>query len=129
DEIEKDTNAALFSRTMAAAMAEPFTKAHFLAGEAERFLRERKDGAPFFLSVNTLEPHPPTYGPLNGYYDPKTMPTGPAFVVPVGADASALHRRTYKTLHEKGYKNHPFTSRDDLKRIKADYYGLITMVA
>jgi arylsulfatase A-like enzyme len=128
DELEEGTKIPLFSRTMAAAMAEQYTKSHFLAGEAERFLRERRDGAPFFLSVNTLEPHPPTYGPLNGYYNPKDMPTGPAFGVPVGKDASELHRRAYERLHAGGYKNHPFTTRDDLKRIKADYYGLITMV-
>jgi arylsulfatase A-like enzyme len=128
DEIEEGTKAALFSRTMAASMSEPFTKAHFLAGEAERFLRARRDGAPFFLSVNTLEPHPPTYGPLNAFYDPEMMPTGPAFAMPVGNDASALHQRTYKTFRAKGYKNHPVATRDDFKRIKANYYGLITMV-
>jgi arylsulfatase len=128
DEIEEGTKAALFSRTIAAAMAEPFTKAHFLAGEAERFLRERRDGQPFFLSVNTLEPHPPTYGPLNGAYEPSTMPTGPAFAVPVGDDASALHRRTYQRFRKTGYKNHPTDTRDDWKRLRANYYGLISMV-
>ena len=128
DEVEKDTKAALYSRTMAAAMAEPFTKAHFLANEAERFLRERRDGAPFFLSVNTLEPHPPTYGPLNGFYDPATMPTGPAFAQPPADDAAGLVRRTYQRIHEEGYKNHPTQTRDDWKRIRANYYGLITMV-
>ncbi len=128
DELEEGTKIPLFSRTMAAAMAEPFTKAHFLAGEAERFLRERKDGAPFFLSVNTLEPHPPTYGPLNGFYPPASMPTGPAFAVPVAQDASELHRRTYERIRKGGYKNHPIDTRDDWKRLRANYYGLITMV-
>jgi arylsulfatase A-like enzyme len=128
DEIEEDTKVALYSRTMAAAMAEPFTKAHFLAHEAERFLRERRDGQPFFLSVNTLEPHPPTYGPLNGTYDPATMPTGSAFAVPVGADASPLARRAYENFQKKGYKNHPISTRDDWRRLRANYYGLITMV-
>lgn len=113
DEIEKDTGVALFSRTMAASMAERFTKAHFLAGEAERFLRARRDGQPFFLSVNTLEPHPPTYGPLNDMYDPATVPTGPAFAEPPPPDASALVLRTYAQYRDKGYKTHPLATRDD----------------
>jgi arylsulfatase A-like enzyme len=126
-DLESD-GSPVFSRTMAAALAERYTKVSYLADEATRFLRARRDGQPFVLSVNTLEPHPPSYGPLNELHRPSDVPTGPAFAVPVGADASKLHRNTYATLHTKGYKNHPLKTADDFRRLRANYYGLITMV-
>lgn len=127
---EPDTlgHSPVFSRTFTAALAEPFTKASFLAGEAERFLAARRDGQPFVLSVNTLEPHPPTFGPLNGLHDPAAVPVGPAFVQPVGADASRHHRRRAERLQRNGYKNHPVATVDDWRRLRANYYGLVTLV-
>ncbi len=118
----------VFSRTFAAALAEPFTKAAFLGRAAAEFLRERRDGQPFVLSVNTLEPHPPTYGPLNRLHDPRTIPTGPAFAQPVGAGASRHHRRRFEKLQHEGYKNHPIATPDDWRRLRANYYGLVTQV-
>ena len=56
------------------------------------------------------------------------MATGPAFNVPVGSGASRLHRETYAAFRKKGYKNHPIDTDDDFRRLKANYYGLITMV-
>ncbi len=125
---EDSDGVPLFSRNMAAAMAEPYTKTAFLADEAVQFLRARRDGQPFVLSVNSLEPHPPTYGPLNESHKPAAMPTGPAFATPVGDGASLLHRSTYARFRRKGYKNHPVDTPDDFRRLKANYYGLIHMV-
>jgi arylsulfatase A-like enzyme len=119
---------AVFSRTLAAGLAEPFTKASFLGRAAAEFLRERRDGRPFVLSVNTLEPHPPTYGPLNRRHDPRTIPTGPAFAQPVGAGASRHHRRRFEKIQRDGYKNHPVATADDWRRLRANYYGLVTQV-
>jgi arylsulfatase A-like enzyme len=118
----------VFSRTFAAGLAEPFTKASYLAGEAEAFLAARRDGRPFVLSVNTLEPHPPTYGPLNRLHDPATIPTGPAFAQPVGADASRHHQDRAQQLRQQGYKNHPIATAADWRRLRANYYGLVTLV-
>lgn len=120
--------APVFSRTFAAALAEPFTKAAFLGRAAAEFLRDRSDGRPFVLSVNTLEPHPPTFGPLNGLHDPDTIPVGPAFAWPVGPDASRHHRRRFEKLQRDGYKNHPISTPDDWRRLRANYYGLVTQV-
>jgi arylsulfatase A-like enzyme len=119
---------AMFSRTMAAALPERYTKAAYLANEAESFLRTRRDGRPFVLSVNTLEPHPPTYGPLNGMYDPAKLPVGPAFARPVDATASFHHRRRAQKFNQEGYKNHPVTTEADWRRLRANYYGLVSMV-
>lgn len=128
DKIDEDHFQPVFSRTMAAAMPEKYTKASFLADQAENFLKNSGDGEPWVLSVNTLEPHPPMYGPLNEVHDPDAMPTGPAFNVPVGDGASRLHRETFAADRKKGYRNHPIDTDDDFRRLKANYYGLITMV-
>lgn len=129
DEKDADSDgAAVFSRTMAAAMAERYTKVNYLADEATKFLHARRDGEPFVLSVNSLEPHPPSYGPLNELHRPEDVVTGPAFAVPVGADASKLHRQVYARLHKNGYKNHPIDTADDFRRLRANYYGLVAMV-
>ena len=118
----------IFSRTMAAALPERYTKVNYLADEAVQFLRARRDGQPFVLSVNSLEPHPPGYGPLNEMHDPAGLPVGPAFMVPPGADASKHARDHYKKLQKGGYKNHPFKTEADFRRLRANYYGLVSMV-
>jgi choline-sulfatase len=128
DEVEPDTKAALFSRTMAAAMGERFTKVSYIADEAEKFIRNQRGDQPFILSVNSLEPHPPSYGPLNGLHHPADVALSPAFDIPVGPDASKLHRTAYKTLHKGGYKNHPIDTAADFRRLRANYSGLISMV-
>jgi len=128
DESDPNGGSPTFSRTFAAGLAEPFTKVSYLAEQAEAFLAERQDGRPFVLSVNTLEPHPPTFGPLNALYDPATIPVGPAFAKPVGADASRLHRRKAERIRQQGYKNHPIQSEADWRRLRANYYGLVTLV-
>ncbi|MGH8021741.1 MAG: sulfatase family protein, partial [Opitutaceae bacterium] len=127
DSVAKD-GAELFSRSFAAAMAEQFTKASFLAGEAGRFLRARpRADRPFLLSVNFLEPHPPNFGPLNALHDPHTVPTGPAFAQSP-THASRHVRRFWQEIQDKGYKRHPLRHADDWRRFRANYYGLVTLV-
>jgi arylsulfatase A-like enzyme len=119
---------AHFSRTFAAGLAEPYTKAAFVASEAARFLRERRDGQPFFLSISTLEPHPPTFGPLNGLHDPAAIPVGSAFGVPVDSGASRHNRRRAERVRTEGYHNHPLGTEAEWRRLRANYYGLVTLV-
>jgi arylsulfatase A-like enzyme len=128
DETDTLGHGPVFSRTFAAGLAEPFTKASYLAAEAEAFLTERRDGRPFLLSVNTLEPHPPTYGPLNRWHDPVAIPTGPAFAQRVGEEASRHHRRRAERIRKQGYKHHPIATADDWRRLRANYYGLVSLV-
>jgi arylsulfatase A-like enzyme len=129
DEKDADSDGSVvFSRTMAAAMAERYTKVAYLGDEAAKFIRGHKGDQPFVLSVNSLEPHPPSYGPLNGAHDPAEVAVTPSFGIPVGADASKLHRMNYERLHKGGYKNHPIDTPDDFRRLRANYYGLISMV-
>jgi arylsulfatase A-like enzyme len=122
------SGAAVFSRTMAAALPEPYTKTAFLAGEAEEFLHARRDGQPFILHVNSLEPHAPTYGPLNELHDPAEMPAGPEFARSPDEPMSLSVRKKLENYQRDGYKNHPIATEHDWRRLRANYYGLVSMV-
>lgn len=117
-----------FSYSMPGYLPEKFSKSGYLAGEAVRFLQERRDGRPFVLTVSVPEPHPPTYGPLNDMYNPDDMPVGPAFGRKLGPNAARLHARTAARFKANGYDGHPIESLPDLRRLTANYYGLISMV-
>jgi arylsulfatase A-like enzyme len=127
DVVEAD-GGATFSRNFAAALAERFCKATFLAQEAERFLEQRQDGQPFCLSVSFLEPHPPTFGPRNGEYDPASIPTDEAFLRWPGENASRRHRRRAELVKREGYKQHRLETETDWRRLRSNYYGLVTQV-
>jgi arylsulfatase A-like enzyme len=120
--------ARLFSFGMQATMAPKFTRAWYLGREAERFLRQRRDGQPFVLTVSIPEPHPPTWGPWNDRHDPDEVPTGPAFGRPIGEGASRLHRRTADRFRLDGYDGHSMDDLAGLRRVRANYYGLVSMV-
>src|SRR3954452_7969984 len=84
--------------------------------------------SPFLPGGTPPEPHPPTYGPLNRLHDPAAIPTGPAFAQPVGADASRHHRNRAERTRREGFKNHPVATAHDWRRLRANYYGLVTLV-
>jgi arylsulfatase A-like enzyme len=129
DQVRTDSDGVVvFSRNMAAALPEPYTKVAFLANEAEKFLHARRDGQPFILHVNSLEPHPPTYGPLNELHEPGDLPTGPAFARPVRGDAAKLVKSQHERILAEGYKNHPIENEHDWRRLRANYYGLVSLV-
>lgn len=117
-----------FTRNFAAALPEPLSKAAYLAGEAEKFLTARDRQQPFVLTVSMLEPHPPTFGPLNDLYDAAKLPVGAAFARPVGPDDSRHHQRRCGLVAKDGYKNHPLKTETDWRRVRANYYGLVTQV-
>ena len=122
-----DSGMALFSRPFAAAMGEPYTKASFLAGEAEAFLGKRsKGGRPFFLSVNFLEPHPPVFGPLNGLHDPADVPIGPAFGRPRWTDETCPGRPG--EYPNEGFQEPPAGDGGGLEKIEGQLLGLVTLV-
>ena len=128
DSEAEDGQGMVFSRAYVANMAEPYTKAGFLAREAARFIGEQKENRPFILSVNFLEPHPPFHGPLNGMYDPDEMPVGEAFLKPPGKEQSLKKQRKYADVRENGFKRHPMGTEWCWRRLMANYYGLVTLV-
>ena len=69
----------IFSDDFRARLPQELQIASYLADESTKFIEDNKD-SPFILYVGFLEPHPPFYGPLDGLYDPDTMPVDPAFL-------------------------------------------------
>jgi arylsulfatase A-like enzyme len=120
--------AAVFSRGFAAALAEQYTKAAFLGRESARYLRERDTDSPLLMSVNFLEPHMPFFGPLNDRYDPATLPVGPAFNVPPADDSARYSRLLAAHYSRHGHGGYPLQSEADWRRLRANYFGLVTMV-
>jgi choline-sulfatase len=118
---------AFFSQQFSAALSLQFTKASFLADEAERFLHRRQDGRPFVLFVSTLEPHPPNHGPFNDQYSLDSLPTGPSWGRPISG-ASRLHRLTGEFYAQHGFERHSLSNEWDLRRIRANYYGQVSLI-
>lgn len=119
----------VFSRELAAVMSEQFTKSHFLGKETERFLLEQKGSdRPFIMSVNMLEPHPPIFGPLNDHYDPEELPVGDAYMKIPDEDCSRKNRENALTYPKNGWRRYPLNTESDWRRLRANYYGLVTMV-
>jgi arylsulfatase A-like enzyme len=118
----------VFSRTFAAKLPAEHTKAAFLGRRAEEFLRGSGGGAPWMLSVNFLEPHMPFCGPYDSLHDPAALPAGPAFLRrptgPVPLQKSANVERFAK----EGFEGNPLKTEADWRRLRAQYYGLVTLV-
>ena len=118
----------VFSRNFSAAMAEPYTKAGFLGEEVSRYLRNYDREKPFLISVNFLEPHPPMFGPLNNRYDPDSLSLPETFGEPPTPDIQWKARMRAEGFRTEGFKDHPLNNDWDWRRLKANYYGLVTMV-
>ena len=115
-------------------LPEELTQAAYLGNEATRFLREH-DGRPFVLYVSFFEPHPPYTGPLNGLYDPDSLPVGPAFLKrPDGGSLVNRARADYymsgnlNPLGAEGGDFHDLTSEAGWRRLRAQYFANVTLV-
>ncbi len=116
------------------ALPEELTQAAYLGNEATRFLNEH-DGRPFVLYVSFFEPHPPYTGPLNGLYDPDSLPVGPAFLQrPDGGSLVNRARADYymagnlNPLGAEGGDFHDLTSEAGWRRLRAQYFANVTLV-
>ena len=115
-------------------LSEELTQAAYLGNEATRFLEEH-DGRPFVLYVSFFEPHPPYTGPLNGLYDPDSLPVGPAFLQrPDGGSLVNRARADYymggnlNPLGAEGGDFHDLTSEAGWRRLRAQYFANVTLV-
>ncbi len=118
----------LFSRNHAAKMRVELTKASFLGQEAAKFISAQKPDRPWMLSVNFLEPHMPFTGPLNKLHDPAKMPVGPAFFVPPDESVASRKRQNAEWSRKKGYGGQRLRTADDWRKLRARYYGLVSLV-
>ena len=115
--------------------------ASFLAGRAEQFIDDNSD-RPFILYVSTFEPHSPYDGPFDDQYDPDQLPIGPAFLErPEGASLANRIRSDYFTqylnagdigedayMRETLVPGHDLSSEAGWRRLRAQYYGNVTLV-
>ena len=111
-----------------------WTQASYLGNEATRFLSEH-DGRPFVLYVSFFEPHPPYTGPLDGLYDPDSLPVGPGFLKrPDGGSLVNRARADYymsgnlNPLGAEGGDVHDLTSEAGWRRLRAQYFANVTLV-
>jgi len=119
--------ARVFSRHMEASMDEELTKAAFLGDRAAEFIRQQDDH-PFALCVSYLEPHPPHTGPLNALYDPRSLPTGPAFMQKPPPNAPLITRLMaayYMASEEYGFD---LRTEEGWRGVMARYWGNVTLV-
>ena len=117
----------IFSRQMAASMAEEFTKAMFLGERAAQFIRD-SGNQPFALCVSYLEPHPPHTGPLNHLYHPWSLPTGPSFMRKPPANAPLITRLMAAYYMESEEYGYDLRTEEGWRRVRARYWGNVTLV-
>jgi arylsulfatase len=127
DAIASD-GAPVFSRKFAAALSEQYTKPSFLAQEATRFIHEQPHDRPFLLGVSFLEPHPPFWSALNDHHDPAALEISPTFAqIPVGP-APIRVRMMGQDFKTNGVGGFSLQSEANWRRVKANYYGLVSLV-
>ncbi len=120
--------AKVFGRYTVANFEERFTKAHFVAQEAAKFIKQNKNH-PFIIFVAPLEPHSPYTGPFNDLYNPDEIPNSPVFLRPPDESTSMLKRAyAYFYGHCGEHKGFNLKEEAEWKRLKAQYYGNVTLV-
>ena len=117
----------VFSRHYAASLPEECTKAWYLGERASEYIRKQGDD-PFALCVSYLEPHPPHTGPLNDYYDPDSLPAGPAFMRQPPFDAPLLVRLMAAFYMQSENYGLDLRTEAGWRALMARYWGNITLV-
>ncbi|NOY75242.1 MAG: sulfatase-like hydrolase/transferase, partial [Kiritimatiellaeota bacterium] len=110
-------------------LPEEYSPEAWIGRETVRYLREQPSDKPFFLHVSFPRPHDPLYvpEPFDTMYDPDTIP-----LPPNAADnfrtKSPRSRAAWECLKTKE-RVYPYlaSSSDELRRIEARYYGLISL--
>lgn len=113
----------------------PHHQSTFLGDHAAHFIQSAGDN-PFMLFVDFVEPHPPYIGPLDGLYDPESLPTGPAFLRrPKGTSQFNTARADYYLSDERSdpagihvVGGHDLSSEEGWRRLRAQYFANITLL-
>ena len=116
-----------FTRDYASKLPIEHCKPKFLEEKACDFLKRNKNN-PFMLYVNFLEPHPPFNGPLNGKYDPDSLDLPPNFDDDLEDDEPLRYRMIREKLFNENYKGEPLKTKQDWRRMKSKYWGLVSQV-
>ena len=122
----EDGDYRFFTRDFATRLPVEYSKPAFLAGEADRFLRENRD-RPFALYVNFLEPHPPYRSVNDDLYDPATIDLPPNFGVELDETAPAKCR--FKAAYARANGRHfPLSDEHSWRKQIARYLGCVTLI-
>ena len=117
----------VFSRHMEASMEEDLTKATFLGDRAAQYIRDNRD-RPFALCVSYLEPHSPHTGPLNEFYDPSSLPTGPAFMQKPAENVPLIVRLMAAIYMESEEYGCDLRTEEGWREVMTRYWGNTTLV-
>ncbi len=117
----------VFSRHYAASLPEESTKAWYLGERAADYINNQGDD-PFTLCVSYLEPHPPHTGPLNDFYNPDSLPTGPAFMRQPPFDAPLLVRLMAAFYMQSENYGLDLRTEAGWRALMARYWGNVTLV-
>tara|TARA_B100001287_G_scaffold198655_1_gene168157 strand:- start:1522 stop:3006 length:1485 start_codon:yes stop_codon:yes gene_type:complete len=136
------TGKEIFTDEGRSLLPEDSQMAAFLSEKAEDFIERNKE-SPFMLYVSTFEPHSPYAGPLDGMYDPETLPTGPTFlkkpdnVAEIDSARSEYHSSFINGADQRSdeYMNNylaargeDFSTKEGWLKARADYFANITLV-
>ena len=99
----------------------------FLGDRAAQYIRDNRD-RPFALCVSYLEPHPPHTGPLNEFYDPSSLPTGPAFMQKPAANVPLIVRLMAAIYMESEEYGCDLRTEEGWREVMARYWGNTTLV-
>lgn len=134
-----DEEDGTFSREFASRLPVERTKAAFLAQQACEFIvRHRRE--PWVLYVNSLEPHPPYFGPFDDLHSPDEAPL-PANFPGLGVEKEPEHYRTLRRKQREAVERKvdwqpgkPSAAESDerwraaLARLNRNYAGLCSLV-
>ncbi len=125
---EERAGVALFSRRQTAHLPEADFRTTYLGRQAARFIRDMGD-QPFVLYVAFQEPHPPYLGPLDDFYPPDSLPTGPTFHQRPPADAARLVHVLADAFSFPGQLyGQDMSTEAGWRKTRSKYYGNVTLV-
>lgn len=126
-DIKTDDGFRAFSREFAARLPERYTKPAYLGKETSDFLDKNKNN-PFILYVNFLRPHMPFFGPRDNQYNAEKIPLPENFDHELTDDLPLKLKLFQKGYYENGHSGLSLKTRDDWRKMIANYWGLVSLV-
>ena len=121
----KDKN--IFSREFTARLPEERSKPAYTAERSIDFIKHHSD-QPFALYVNFIEPHMPFFSSRDNQYNPDKIPLPKNFNNVPAEDMPQKYRQAVKKYAEKGMSGLQLDSDDDWRKIRANYWGLCSLI-
>lgn len=116
-----------FGRSTTARFPEADGKPAFLGESASKFITQHQDKS-WMLYVNFLEPHMPYFGPRDNQYDPADISLPENFDAPPTDKHPLKSRMLHEYYHVKGHSGLMVQTKDQWRRMIANYWGLCSLV-